>query len=167
MPSKTGKGQNNVSNSRHWPKRWGLCLLPKAERGLWKQTSKGLLCFEYFKRVDSNPERCVHYKGYFILLTSQCCIQVSSWVNLGYEGAKMLMWVGNLCLLSVAYFLTCIWSPASTMRVLLLARAKGIMVSHSMAWAASSSSIWVNNPTETDISFHINDTRWWRTFSRI
>lgn len=44
-------------------------------------------------------------------------------------------------LLSVAYFLTCIWSPASTMRVLLLARAKGMMVSHSMAWAASSNSI--------------------------
>lgn len=29
--------------------------------------------------------------------------------------------------------LTCIWSPASTMRVVLLARAKGMMVSHSMA----------------------------------
>lgn len=48
--------------------------------------------------------------------------------------------------------LTCMWSPASTMRVALLARAKGMMVSHSMAWAASSSKIWVNNPVIIDIT---------------
>lgn len=50
------------------------------------------------------------------------------------------------------------WSPASTMRVVLLARAKGMMVSHSMAWAASSNRIWVNKPIKTDktqISIHL------------
>lgn len=45
------------------------------------------------------------------------------------------------------------------MRVLLLARAKGMMVSHSMAWAASSNSICVNNPIKTNINAHINETR--------
>lgn len=48
--------------------------------------------------------------------------------------------------MATVWVLTCMWSPASTMRVVLLARAKGMMVSHSMACAASSSRMWVNRP---------------------
>lgn len=40
------------------------------------------------------------------------------------------------------------WSPAKTIRVLLVANARGIMVSHSMAWAASSNRMCVKNPTK-------------------
>lgn len=45
---------------------------------------------------------------------------------------------------------TCMWSPANTMRVLLLASAKGMMVSHSMAWAASSNRMWEKSPADTE-----------------
>lgn len=44
--------------------------------------------------------------------------------------------------------LTCMWSPAKTIRVPLVANARGIMVSHSMAWAASSNRMCVKNPTK-------------------
>lgn len=43
---------------------------------------------------------------------------------------------------------TCMWSPAKTIRVFLVANARGIMVSHSMAWAASSNRMCVKNPTK-------------------
>ena len=43
---------------------------------------------------------------------------------------------------------TCMWSPASTTLVLGPANARGINISHSKAWAASSRNIWVKNPGE-------------------
>lgn len=47
---------------------------------------------------------------------------------------------------------TCMWSPAKTIRVFLVANARGIMVSHSMAWAASSNRMCVKNPTKYSIN---------------
>lgn len=47
---------------------------------------------------------------------------------------------------------TCMWSPAKTIRVLLVANARGMMVSHSMAWAASSNRMCVKNPTKYSIN---------------
>lgn len=56
--------------------------------------------------------------------------------------------------------LTCMWSPAKTIRVFLVANARGIMVSHSMAWAASSNRMCVKNPTKhsTNTVKHITAT---------
>ena len=56
--------------------------------------------------------------------------------------------------------LTCMWSPARTIRVFLVANARGIMVSHSMAWAASSNRMCVKNPTNysVDTVRHIKAT---------
>lgn len=48
--------------------------------------------------------------------------------------------------------LTCMWSPARTIRVLFVANARGIMVSHSMAWAASSNRMCVKNPTKYSVN---------------
>ncbi len=42
--------------------------------------------------------------------------------------------------------LTCIWSPASTIRVDSAANVNGIIVSHSIACAASSTKMWVKKP---------------------
>lgn len=44
--------------------------------------------------------------------------------------------------------LTCIWSPAKTILVFLFASARGMIVSHSIACAASSNRICVKNPTK-------------------
>lgn len=45
---------------------------------------------------------------------------------------------------------TCMWSPAKTILVSVLARANGIIASHSIACAASSKRIWVKWPTKNN-----------------
>lgn len=102
--SKTGKGQNDVSNPciGAWDEVY-VCVI-QSWRGLQKQTSKGLLRFSTSKREEwILIQRSVNIIK--VLLISQCCIQVSFWVNLGYEGTKMLMRVANLCLLSLFSYL--------------------------------------------------------------
>lgn len=44
--------------------------------------------------------------------------------------------------------LTCIWSPAKTILVFLLANARGMIVSHSIACAASSNRMCVKKPVK-------------------
>lgn len=53
--------------------------------------------------------------------------------------------------------LTCIWSPAKTILVFLLANARGIIVSHSIACAASSNRMCVKNPVKQRYQ-QINET---------
>ena len=48
--------------------------------------------------------------------------------------------------------LTCMWSPARTTRVPLVASARGMMVSHSMACAASSNRTCVKNPAKHSVN---------------
>lgn len=50
----------------------------------------------------------------------------------------------HLVLYTTAF--TCIWSPAKTILVFLLANARGIIVSHSIACAASSNRMCVKKP---------------------
>lgn len=93
-----------------------------------------LLCFYFFKLLRQWTHDIILelQLSVCVFLISQSKLKIQNFVSVFVDSS-----------------LTCIWSPASTMRVVLLARAKGMMVSHSIAWAASSSRIWENNPAET------------------
>lgn len=80
-----------------------------------------------------------------------CSINIYLYILYTHTHARdiyICIYTHTLYLKKKSVTLTCIWSPAKTILVFLLASARGIIVSHSIACAASSNRMCVKKPVK-------------------